>query len=241
MSEEAVVEETEQTEQTEQVSDPVEALAREHGWNPDGPKTAADFIASGLDYRRTLKNRLDEVESATKRLDGWREKAEAAGYERAKREIEQRKAEAKEEGDVEAFERAVADEQRIDGVKDQGPDPELKNWLARNPWFETDQELHFKAKAIDAELQKKHPALTHGELLERIETEMKARYPEAFGIAKPKPSPPKGEGRTQRGKPNGKSWDKLPSEVQREADAMIKRGWVKDRDEYVANYNGWAE
>lgn len=241
MSDESEVIETEEAEHTEQQGgDPVEALAREHGWNPDGPKSAAEFIASGLDYRRTLKNRLDEVESATKRLDGWREKAEKAGYERAKREIEQRKADAREEGDVEAYERAIKAEQEIEGVRNDGPDPELKAWLERNPWFEKDQVLQLQAKAIDAELQRKHPALSHGELLERIETEMKTRYPEAFGLER-KATPPKGEGRTQRGKPNGKSWDKLPSEVQREADAMIKRGWIKDRDEYVATYNGWAE
>lgn len=218
----------------------IEDIARAAGWDPEkGDKTAAEYVSSGLDYRRNLKNELDDLKAGYKRIDDWRERAEKAGYERAMAEIEARKNAAREEGDVEAYEKAVKAE--ADLPKPAETDDVTEAWIEQNQWFKTDRVLHFHALGIDQELRQKHPGMGQAELLEKVTETMKARYPESFGITPKKDAkPPAAEGRARRGASNGRTWNDLPPEVQREADAMIRNKWVKDRDEYLKNYNGWT-
>lgn len=71
-------------------------------------------------------------------------------------------------------------------------DPKLTQWLAANPWFQTDAEMHHAAMTIHREIVEKDGILpTTDEYYKRIDTRMRENFPTKFGI------PPDGGGEVE--------------------------------------------
>lgn len=151
---------------------------------------------------KTLRQGYDEQKVVMEDLLKMARTANDAGYKRALDELNARKRDAAASGDVAAVE-AIRDQ--IDEVKearaaapvptprpaptpaapvDPRPavDPVVEQFVADNPWFNTDAVLH---KAMEAEhilLLKKMPGLTLADNLARAKDAVMAHYPREFGI-----------------------------------------------------------
>lgn len=120
-------------------------------------------------------------------------------------------------------------------------DPDFIKWREANPWYEKD-DLQTTAVAIGVRLNAKE-GLTGLALYEKVKAEMARAFPEDVT---PNDTSARGgmfdEGGTRRGgvtNSKAKTFDNLPSESKAACDRMIKKGFVKTREQYVKNYD-WS-
>ena len=177
-----VVEGTEgQVPQTENTVD-ITAIAKAAGWRDEGPLSAEDFLktmpdrfnAKGKEIRE-LKKTVDEVARHVKT-------ATEAAYQKGIRAAEERMAEAKANGDVDAWEAARTER---DGIKSQMADapqiaPEVTVWMEVNPWFDKDKAMTADALDYKERFIKANPHATIGDVLEYVESKIKRDYPDKF-------------------------------------------------------------
>jgi hypothetical protein len=153
------------------------SVARLMGWVPkeewkrDPSKwtDAADFLADQPRKRQELESRFRGLSAAAERAQ---EEQRARDREEAQREVR----EAAVKADPEAAARAA---QKLASAS--GPLPEVAAWRARNPWFQTDEVATALAQAESARLHKLGKSTS--EQLEGVETLMRSRFPELYGLA----------------------------------------------------------
>ena len=126
------------------------------------------------------------------------ERADAAAYARARRDIEEDRRRAVEDGDTEAFDAAEEklknlkapearkpkeEEDPGDGGEGGDPkprDPAAQDFIDRNEWYRTDPTLNAVAQAIHVERGRTHKGETLAQNLAFVEEEVKRRFPEKF-------------------------------------------------------------
>jgi hypothetical protein len=123
---------------------------------------------------------------------------------------------------------------------DAAPNEVVLDWVEANPWFETDQQLHFAAITINKRIADRHPGLSHEEQLERTAAEVKKRFPEKFGEKKPAPkanghSAVEG-GQRMAAQPKGKGFTDIPAEERKIIERHIEEGLYKDKAEAAKAY-----
>lgn len=141
---------------------------------------------------------------------------------------------------LEEFDEAIADKKAEGkGGKDKSAEDDLpasmrqvvKDWVAENPWFTTDEEMNAVASRRHERLLKEKPGLSLAENLEEVRAYVAKRYPEKFGKdgeeGEDDETPRRGsrvEGGSRQfgGGAEKTAWAKLPKEAQVQADRFIK-------------------
>lgn len=211
---EIVEESLKQGEEGEEVSEPekpsisIEDIAREFGWRPEseykGDKPfvdAATFIRNERtisdsrlsqiqelhDSNKALHTKVDSVAKAMKHLKEHQDKLREAEVAKYKKEIEDLKYTAVEEGDVTKVREYDKQLEELEKSKEEEPVTEETSpeyaaytaWLERNPWYdenspEYNEELALIAGGMDIRNIKN--GLTSVQSLNRIEKEIKEKY-----------------------------------------------------------------
>lgn len=117
-------------------------------------------------------------------------------------------------------------------------DPELMSWLNRNQWFGSDVEMTDVANGLGAAVRKQFPHLSGREFLDKLDEKVAEYFPHKF--TKSRGSAVDSTGNVRGGSGGGKkSYDNLPKDAQEACDRFIKNGWIKNRQEYLDNYD-WS-
>ncbi len=264
--------------------DGVEERAKRMGWKPKGEydnrghyMDAAEFVKKGEEDLPVLRARLrrmddnfskvlSELADNKQVLNDFREfatRGEQRAYERARRELTEKRDAAVTHADTETFK---ATQQEIDALdKDaaklgearaqtapspttQQPaaaagnravDPATQAWIDANPWFFADPQLHRAAKAIDADILGAAPGIPVDERLATVKAEVMRIYPDKFKNplrekAAAVATPSGGGERRKRGE---KSYDDLPPEAKKACDKFVKTIPKYTREDYVKAYD----
>lgn len=194
---------------------------------------------------RSFADRLDRFEAMSKAQRG-----------KLYSDIEASRRQAVVAGDTDEYDRLNRVEQRLyeeeeaagktsAKPKEQAETPgELSEvtlkWVEENEWFETDQQLHFAAIAINKRIANRNPSMSHEEQLEATTAEVMKKFPEKFGEKKPAPktnghSAVEG-GQRMPAQPKGKGFSDIPSEERRIIERHIEEGLYKDKADAAKAY-----
>lgn len=182
-------------EKKEAESDSIEVLAQELGWNPDyegeGKVDAKTYILKSREIQNTMrdhikdqKNQLGELNNSVEELKAHNERVYKAEVKRLKTELDSLKKEKRdaiEEGDVDRVEELDG---QIDDLKESMAEPKEKQkeeaisnpefdaWVAKNQWYNEDDEMAAFADSIAAE--------NHGAPFKRVAALVDRKVREVF-------------------------------------------------------------
>lgn len=125
---------------------PLEELAKKHGWNPNGEKSAEDFIAFALDKYPKRGKELKDLRKTVDHLVDLNKKQHQAGYEKAMVDLQNKRRDAIFRGDVaevDMLDQQIQQQQQeaaqLDPAAGQQVHPALlefdarhKDWIADN-------------------------------------------------------------------------------------------------------------
>lgn len=199
-----------------------------------------------------LTKRLEESGEVLQDLNKRNRAEFDRGYKKAKAEIEDIRMKAVEDGDTEAFRRSEQqladleaeraemdggagerdepraddkDEQRERRQDDDRPavDPATKAWVAKNAWFQNDEELADHAMTIEKRIAREEPNLPLADRLEKVGREVRRRFPDKFSNARREAPSTVGGGRNGDGnRSSGRTVEDLPQDARNEL-AKLKR------------------
>lgn len=241
-----------------------ETRARSMGWRPKeefrGDETkwvdATEFVRRGEEHlpivraelKRTRQD-LDETRRLAREALEFQRQNNERERKRLQGEIEglkQQQLAAVQSGDTQAY---LQTEQAIKNKTEQMPaeikpqpappvPPEVADFKRRNPWFERDPALRGAANGIHEELLANEPELSLAENIQRVEEEVKRRFPDRF-VNPRRNSPGTVEGVTQTGgRPSGakkKGYADLPAEAKAACDKYVAQK-LMTREQYLADY-----
>lgn len=198
-----------------------------------------------------VKDELKEVRTATKELVEFHTTAAKREYERGRREREAVIEAAAANADTNAVRAGMQELDRFTQEHIPAPkkaetaqpevrvDPEIKDWIDKNPWFNADRSLNGYALDQYETLKREKPGMPESDVLAEIKRRTSAKFPEKFGIN------PEREGAAAVSEPNGgraarrnaKSYENLPADAKRACDKFVKSipGYTKEK--YVADYD----
>ena len=201
----------------------------------------------------SLKSELTEMKQVLGDFREFASRGEQRAYEKAKRELEEKRDVAVAHADTETFKATQKEIDELDkSVKPKeptertekkidAPDPAITSWIGENPWFTTDSELMEYAKAQDQFLMKAKPGLSVAERLAMVKDRTKKEYPDKFGnprreqassVAEPGAAPaPRNKGK--------KTYDDLPAEAKAACDKFVRTIPNYKREDYVKEYD-WS-
>jgi len=273
--------------------DEVERKARLLGWVPEDEwrsnkqwYPARQFLERGLANSSLNKRNMDKLIKANDELRakvaGLEEtvndsrtvltsindrfkRVDKAAYDRAYRDIEQRRRDAVEAGDSQAFDEAEkqllnlqkqekpGDEESA--TEDKGGDdtgrrdktrrvPVMAAWLDKNAWFDEHYDMSQAAQGIHGRLKQQHPNWTLERNLEEVTKEIRKRFPERFesedgdGTRRDTTTTETrrgGNGRSDGRK--GRTFSDLPREAQEACLMMIRTIPNFTKREYLETYD----
>lgn len=243
-----------------------ETEARRGGWRPkeEFQGDPARWVDAGEFNRRgrehvpilrdkvkRLETRVSELLDANKQFGEYQKQARDTERKRLQGEIDALKAQqlaAVTAGDTSAYlqtdqaikarTEAMPKEPAAPAQPQDNVAPEIREFIGRHEWFRKDRTLNAVATAIHGELLDAEPHLTLSENLERVEREVKRRFPEKFGNPnRTRPAivdgaPAIGPG----GKPRTKGYSDLPKEAKDACDKFVRTIPGYTREKYVADY-----
>lgn len=214
--------------------------ARMQGWvpkeefrgAPGAHKSAKEFVEHGKNILPVMRNNIDRM---SKKMDEQERmiKAQASAYERQIKgqqdELERKKIEAVELGDVDTYKDIEKRQQNLRPVETyEAPDETLEavnEFKSRNAWSQ-DPVNFATANAISGQIAQNQPNLTVHENLAAVEREMKRRSPHLFDDEQPaqrKRAPSVESGRRSMPKKSD-GFAALPQEAKAAFAKMHKRG-----------------
>lgn len=223
----------------------VEAKAIEMGWNPDKDSvdpskwvSAEEFVARAplFEKNRKLSRKIKELESSINSLKGHYSKIESIAYEKALKDLKEKKIKAMEEFDHKTV--AEIDEEIVDlKSKTARPQekqtllPEFVEWKERNPWYDADEEMKEVADKAGRAYALSTPDADPEEVYRYAEKRVREKFPDRFrNKNKSQPSPVESPSRqTKPGKP---TWGSLPEHFQRAGDKFVRNG-IMTREQYI--------
>jgi hypothetical protein len=207
-------------------ADPIEAVAIEMGWNPnfegDGKKSAREYILASKDITKSLKSELRGVRDEVQRIG--RTSAQLLEDKLAERDAEwrARHRQAVKDGDEELADQLVTQRDKIVTTlpKNDGPDPTVAQWVADNPWFNSDPAARAVAQAVSSQ----NANLSVSEQLKAAREAVHKRFPEyAPQQHKPPASVSTATSRAATTQKRDKGFNDMPSASQEMARDMLKR------------------
>lgn len=190
--------------QQEFVENPDEEAAREHGWtekdnffgDPANWMDAKTFNRKRNDELYKTRQELRDLKRTLEEFKTYSRGKEEQTRQRAIKDLEARREQAKEEGDIDGIEQTYQAEKDLLGEQQippevQAPQPSLSTdeqivldqWLAQNTWMRSHPELAAKATAIG----EKNGHLPVHEQLAKVGYEMRKNHPQL--VQKPRRAP----------------------------------------------------
>lgn len=243
-----------------------ETDAREMGWRPKDDwkgdpanwKDAKTYVEHGDHINRIVEARVAKVRKESDERFSRLEKTTKTAIDNIKaqaaKEIEGLKAEKKaavKAGNVEEVERIDA---AIEELKEAGPERPLAgaalekhnekvqgDWIAANPWYDTDEEMSAYAIGVSQRIAAKTPNISIEDNLAQVDAAMRKKYPDKFG-GKKEPganghAPVDGGSVFSGGRPKGKATAAdLPPEARRIGAELVRAGAFKDIEAYAKAY-----
>jgi hypothetical protein len=236
-----IVEEGQQ-QPSDDTPEPIANLARDLGWTPreewhgepEKWKPAEQFIRDGREIQQTTSRELKAMREQMERLGGVTETivrdkvAERDAY------WQQQFNQAVEDGDTEKA-TALLDKRPTAQPAQQGPDPQVSAWVAKNPWFNTDPLAQARAQELSERL--KH--LPVADQLAQVERAVRKEFPEHFPKAKDPPATQTAEARNTRASNRVKGFADMPAESQAVARDMMRRHPDLTLEAFAKSY--WAD
>lgn len=197
--EEVVVEEVEEVVEAPQPTES-ELAALNKGWKPkdEWEGEDSDFVSAAEFNRRgellgkivNQNRKLQQLEDAVENMKGHHEKVREREYERALSSLKSRKKEAldnEEHDTVIEVDEAINDlrqSQETDNQAQNQPatSATFNSWAGDNSWYNSDQELTPIADGMARSFVSRNQNVSEQEVLDHVSKEIKARYPERFGI-----------------------------------------------------------
>lgn len=227
---------------------PDESLARQSGWKPKEEWNgegewieAAEFNRRGplfdtigklKDEIRDYKKSADALIEHNKRLQDHAKQAEDRGKEKAVKELERKRMEAVQDGDVELFQEIDEEIKEYSKQPEEEAkghiDPSITEWISKNDWFEKDEAM--TSYMIHKQNEYLNKGLSIPDALKRSEDAVRSEFSHKFeNPNKQKSSPVMGKQEQQ-----GKSYtlNDLPSDF-RPVYQAIARKMDMPLNEYV--------
>lgn len=248
----------------------VEQRAREMGWTPpeewqgNPPKsgflTAEEFVKRGetiipilrgqnkklAEDIEAMKRQMAELSGAAQSLNEFSQRAiarERQENERLRRQLEARRDQAVNEGDAQTALAADREIARIDAERpsiDPGVRREVEQWLADNPWFQTDETMRAWAEGLSQQLRERGypPGRV---ILDAVAREARFQFPDRFGGSGARPGAVDGRPGRQRPKGNKRTFDDLPQSARDEYRRFTKQlGVPMTPEQYLEQYD-WSQ
>jgi hypothetical protein len=234
-----------------------EKIAKTKGWKPKDEFSGEAWIGAEefvkreplFEKIRDLKSVVKETHSSNvelkelvKTMTETYVRDKDAAVKKAIDDLKAQKKEAIETGDVAKVEKIDEQIEAQKQIKQDVPTkveirPEIKDWVAKNAWFDNKPKLQKFALSFNKTYAVDNPELSLSEVLEETERAVKIRFPEEFKSNEARQeSPaqvetPSSEG---KGKTKGYGRDRLVSDSQRMVyDQCKKHGIYTDMTEYV--------
>lgn len=191
--------------------DPVEAAAREKGWKPQDEwegdpadwRDAKTFMDRESFFKKinSQKREIKELQKTLQQLAEHQSKLAKVERENAIRELQSKRKEALQDGDLETVDRLNDHIAEIKAAPDPVPvqttptsNPDLEDFLERNPWFTQDSDLREMAEGIAvkyiSDKQNNRQTFTATDVYEYVESKMaKVVQKEKRIVADPVASP----------------------------------------------------
>ena len=198
----------------------------------------------------SLKNELSEVKQVLTDFREFSTRAEQRAYEKARRELLEKRDVAVAHADTETFKQIDKEIEALDTTvkpkapepkKEDGlppPDPAITAWIAENAWFTTDPEMMAYAKAQDQFLMTAKPGMSVADRLAEVKNRTKKEYPDKFGNPKREQASSVAEpGAPPTRQKKGKSYDDLPADAKAACDKYVKTIPGYKREDYVRDYD----
>lgn len=222
--------------------EPVANLARDLGWtpkeewhgDPEKWKPAEQFIRDGREIQQSTSRELKSMREQMERIGGVTETIIRDKEAEINARWEQRLAQAAEDGDTELTLK-LAKERPSPQAATTGPDRQVLDWVAKNPWYNEDPLAQARAQEISDRL--KH--LPIPDQLAQVERAMRKEFPEHFTpAAKPPPATQTGATRVAAPSNRQKGFADMPQTAKEMALDYEGRLGVKKED-FAKSY--WAK
>lgn len=256
------LEETPEVEQEEAPEFDYEAEARKEGWVSEDEwveagkpaaswKPAKDFYDAGQTILPIVQAKLRREQQERERIEGRMKKLEAQNESNLKmqreaweKELKKQRATAIRDGDGEKVNKIDDDLQKLReaprAAEYEDPDAKaaLHEFMERNTWYSTDEDMQVFADAHAHKLRQQNPNMGGREILNRVEAKVNS-------VFKPKTNQrqaPVVESSTRSApKPSKKKdYDSLPGDAKKACDVFLDNIPAGQQDEfrkrYVANY-----
>ena len=206
---------------------------------------------------RTLERKLAEIERENSTRYQRLEKLTEAALTRQRHDLQSRYEAAMRDaaatGDVQRYDQlrvqqyeAVSDfdkrtrppvEDQTQNDKNAAPAHEqaaVEQWVEKNSWFRSDEELNMAAQGVHMRLRRDKPGMSLSENLAEVAREVRRRYPDKFGSQERDPAVVEGSaGRMPSGGTRRSAGLTLNAEERRIGERFVKEGLFKSLDEYA--------
>jgi hypothetical protein len=229
-----------------EAADPFEDVAREHGWTPkeewrgkpDDWRGPREFVAYGMKRSRESADEMKSMRSELKSIGRVAEVIQRRAVEDARRDVEQRFADAVEQKDHEGARAAREELSRIDREASAPAQDEVQAFMNRNAWFNQNRGATLIAQGVTAQLAQQGVSVS--EQLRQAEEAVRAEMPHLFGQgqapAKPPASVSAPQTRAAQPSARAKGFADLPANAQAAGRDFVKRGMVKNLEDYARVY-----
>ena len=231
-----------------------EDVARKKGWKPkdeysgDAWVDAEEFVKREPLFER-IKQQSSEVKELRKTIEnmaGHFKKVQDVAVQKAIADLKAQKKEAIETGDVSRVEKIEEEIEAQKQIKEEPASveikPEIKEWVAKNPWFDTKPDMQKFAISFNKAYIADNPNATLSEALGETAEAVKARFPEAFKEKKAPTSKVEAPASADASPRKGYGRDRLKSDAQRQVyDQAKKHGIYSDMTEYVKQLEEMGE
>jgi hypothetical protein len=230
-----------------------EKIAKGKGWKPKDEFAGEAWVdAEEFVKREPLFERIKQQSSDLKEMKKTIEtmavhykKVQDVAVQKAISDLKTQKKEAIEVGDVAKVEQIdkQIDEQKQ--IKEDAPAtveirPEIKEWVSKNKWFDTNNKMQKFALSFNKSFQEDNPSASLGDVLEETTKAVKIRFPEEFidnSARRESPAQVESPSGAETGKKKGYGRDRLISDAQRQVyDQCVKNPIIMMKPEdYVKN------
>ena len=244
-----------QVEQSTPQVDPYEEAAREQGWRPkeefDGDEAkwrpAKEFVERGELFGKidNLGKELKETKKALKMLQEHHSKVKETEFNRAVTELKTLQKKHLEEGnsdeylktselltDLKAEQKAreVLNQQQAEVSRNQ-VDPRFTDWVAKNGWYNKDQDMKQFADTLGLGYAQANPGVDPDVVLEYVSKQVKMAFKDKFeNPNRTKPSAVEGASTPSTAK---KDNVELSDDERRVMNTFVRQG-IMTKDEYIA-------
>lgn len=223
----------------DETPEPIAKLAADLGWTPKDEwqgepekwKPAEQFIRDGRDIQQTTARELRSMREQVERLSGVTTQIVTDKVAERDAYWQQKFNEAVEAGDTEAAAKLASSRPQ---PAQNGPDPQVTAWVAKNAWYNADPLA--QARAVEISDRLKH--LPVSEQLTHVERAMRKEFPEHFPKAKDPPGVQTAATRSTGPTNRQKGFADMPADSQRLALEYEKNFNVK-KDVFARSY--WAD